>query len=430
MTADSDRAVLDAAWGHISQTRDATVSLGSFTRQRIERTIALVAGIGSAALGAQAFFASLGSSEELPGWHFSLTLLAFGPLAAMVLAGLIGRGVRVAAGIFAVSFVVCLALWPVVTAGSVPEPGSQPWIYFLVNISTLAAVLAFGLPLQLVWTIGAPLLYGLVRLIQGGFVVDLQVPLILDVSFALLLGGVLLALGWVFRSVAANVDATRAQAVDSYAAAAAAAAAEQERFAVAAFMHDSVLAALISAERATSSRERMLAVAMAREALTRLANAEQDAGEGSDAPQPVGAVADDIEREARELGVAITVRRAFPDDAPAIPGRVARALALASTQAVANSIQHAGGMGLAVSVTASTVGGADAVPGEGGAGEASVRITVSDTGPGFDLQTVPEDRLGIRGSIVARLAAIGGTAVIDTGARGTAVTLEWKHSLR
>ena len=98
-----------------------------------------------------------------------------------------------------------------------------------------------------------------------------------------------------FRSVAANVDETRARAVASYAQAAAADAAEQERVAVAALMHDSVLAALIAAERAETPRERTLAVAMAREALTRLANTEQDAGEGSDEPVGVDVVADEIE---------------------------------------------------------------------------------------------------------------------------------------
>ena len=146
-------------------------------------------------------------------------------------------------------------------------------------------MLAFPLLLQIVWTAFVPLLFGVVRLIQGSFARDYWFSVSLDVSFALILGGMILTLGWVFRSVAANVDETRARAVESYAAAAAADAAEQERIAVAALMHDSVLAALIAAERADTPRERTLAVAMAREALTRLANTEQDAEEGSDEPR-------------------------------------------------------------------------------------------------------------------------------------------------
>src|SRR5689334_22962595 len=153
------------------------------------------------------------------------------------------------------------------------------------------------------------MLFGFVRLVQGGYAAEFWFAVGLDVSFALILGGVILTLGWVFRSVAVNVDETRARAVASYAQAAAADAAEQERVAVAALMHDSVLAALIAAERAETPRERMLAAGMAREALTRLANTEQDPEEGSDEPTDASALADDIEHVARELGVEIEAER-------------------------------------------------------------------------------------------------------------------------
>ena len=240
-----------------------------------------------------------------------------------------------------------------------------------------------------------PLLFGVVRLIQVDFNRDYWYPIALDVSFALILGGLLVTLGWVFRSVAANVDETRARAVESYAAAAAADAAEQERIAVAALMHDSVLAALIAAERAHTPRERTLAVAMAREALTRLANTELDSEEGSDEPRDADSVAEDIERAALELGVRVTAHRSIEPTTPPMPGRIARALVLAATQAISNAAQHAGGSGLAVTV-------------DGSADPAGVRITVRDTGAGFDLDRVPHDRLGIRASIFARVAAVGG----------------------
>ena len=58
---------------------------------------------------------------------------------------------------------------------------------------------------------------------------------------------------------------------------------------------------LIAAERASTPREEALAVTMAREALTRLANAEQDVGEGSDEAVPVASVVSGIERAAAEL---------------------------------------------------------------------------------------------------------------------------------
>lgn len=413
MTVEAPVSLLDSAWGQIPRSREATAGIGSFTRTRVERIISIVAGFGSLVLGAQAFLTALGPSEEQEGWHLPLMVFVFAPLAVMILACFVGRGVRACAGVFAFAYVLALIAWPVAAAGSSPDPGGQPWIWYLVNIATLAAVLAFPLPVQIAWTILCPLLFGLVRLIQASDQAGVFLaPLGLDVSFALILGGVILTLGWMFRSVAANVDETRARAVASYATAAAADAAEQERVAVAALMHDSVLAALIAAERADTPRAQQLASAMAREALTRLANTEQDAHEGPDEPRDVGSVADDIALGAREVGDPIEVARTIGADSPAVPGRVARALTLAATQAIANALQHAGGVGLAVNVA-----------GEDG----RIAIEVRDRGEGFDLEEVPDDRLGIRASIFARVAAVGGTATIDSGHHGTTVRLEWRQ---
>ncbi len=413
MTAEAPVSLLDSAWGQIPRSREATAGIGSFTRTRVERIISIVAGFGSLVLGALAFLTALGPSEEREGWHFPLMLFVFVPLAVMILACFVGRGVRICAGIFAFAYVLALIVWPIAAAGSHPDPGGQPWIWYLVNIATLAAVLAFPLPVQIAWTILCPLLFGFVRLIQAGDAAGVFLPpLGLDVSFALILGGVILTLGWMFRSVAANVDETRARAVASYATAAAADAAEQERVAVAALMHDSVLAALIAAERADTPRAQTLAAAMAREALTRLANTEQAAHEGPDEPRDVNAVADDIAAGAREVGDDLDVARTVGPDSPAVPGRVARALTLAATQAIANALQHAGGVGLGVSVSG---------------GDGRISIEVRDLGEGFDLAGVPDDRLGIRASIFARVAAVGGTAQIDSGHHGTTVRLEWRE---
>ncbi|WP_137844351.1 ATP-binding protein [Microbacterium sp. 2FI] len=410
MAADTPTASLDTAWGLIPPTRAETAGIGSFTRTRVERILALSSGLGALVVGAQALVTALGPAVERPGWHEPLMLAVFVPLTAMVLACMIGRGVRITAGVFAVAYVVALAAWPIATAGTTASPTDQPWLWYLVNVATLAAVLAFPFPLQVLWTLLVPLLYGVVRLVTGGFAPDFWIAVGLEISFSLILGGMILTLGWVFRSVAANVDATRARAVSSYAQAAAADALEQERVAVAALMHDSVLAALIAAERAETPRERTLAAAMARDALTRLANAEQDVHEGSDDPRDPQSVADDLELAAREVGVELTVDRIVSDDALEVPGRVARALGLAATQAVANAVQHAGGVGLAARLEADAAG---------------LGITVRDDGEGFDLDDVPDDRLGIRASILARVAAVGGTVSIDSGSRGTIVRLAW-----
>lgn len=415
--ADADRSVLDAAWGHIPHTRENRDELGSFTRRRIERVITLCVGPGCLVLGAQSAIAAFGPGDEQPGWHIPMVLLVFVPLIAMIIACSIGRFARVFSGIFAILYPVALVIWPAVTVGSSPVATENPWIFYLINIATLAAVVAFTIVWQIIWAVFVPLLFGVVRLAQAGFAPDFWTPVALDVSFCLILGGVLVVLCWTYRTVAAGVDETRAHAVDSYAAAAAAAATENERVAVAALMHDSVLGALLAAERAETPRERGLAVAMAREALMRLANAEKDPTEGSDEPVDAEHLAHDIETSARELGVTVAVGRSLHPDTPRVPGRVARALVLATMQAVANAVQHANAEGLAVDL-------------HGHADPGGVVVRVRDTGSGFDVARIPDDRLGIRGSILARVTAVGGRTEIESGAAGTTVTMEWESGDR
>lgn len=415
--SDIGGSALDAAWGHIPHSRENAVGLGSFTRTRIERVITLLVGPGCLVLGAQAFIAAAGPGDERAGLHVPMVAAVFVPLAAMVVACLFGRFARAFSGVFAVVYVLALLVWPFVTAGSAPVASEEPWIFYLINVATVAAVVAFPLGLQLAWAVVTPLLFGAVRLVQAGFAEDFWIPLGLDVSFAFILGGVLVTLGWMYRSVAAGVDEARARAVSSYADAAATAATEHERVAVAALMHDSVLGALLAAERAETPRERTLAASMAREALTRLANAEDDPWEGTDEPVVVARLADDIEISARELGVTLAVTRAVEAGAPRVPGRVARALVLATMQAVANAVQHANARGLAVDVSAQADPGA-------------VAVRVRDGGTGFDVAAIPDDRLGIRGSILARITAVGGHAEIESSPAGTTVIMHWESGDR
>ncbi len=48
---------------------------------------------------------------------------------------------------------------------------------------------------------------------------------------------------------------------------------------------------------------------------------------------------------------------------------------------------------------------------------------VRDRGPGFALAEVPEDRRGVRESIVGRMERLGGRATIRSDAGGTEVEL-------
>ncbi len=388
----------------------AAVGAERFTQARVERIIQLVIGVGCAVLGIQAFLNALGSVQEAPAAHLPLMVAAFGPLAAMVLACVIGVGVRWAAGLLAMAFPLVLIGWFIATEGRHDLAADQPWVWYLINVAAAAAVLAFPLPAQIVWAVLIPVLYGIVRTGQLDGRSPATTTVVLEAVFGTILAGVIVSLGWMLRTAALRIDHARRDALDSAARAAATEAVESERIAVAALMHDSVLAALLAAERAQSPRERLLAATMAREALTRLANAERDVGEGSDEPVRPECIAEVIQTQAADLAVGLSVTRDVDADAAVVPGRTARALALAATQAIANAVQHAGGQGLTVGLRADARG---------------VVIEVKDAGGGFDPRRVPEDRLGIRGSIVARMAAHGGRARIDTTDEGTTVTLEW-----
>lgn len=401
------------AWSQIPSPGAAEVEFERFTGRRMERILAIVVAIGSAALGAQALIAALGAMQWSDTPHIGLVLVVFLPLAAMLVACVMGRGVKIAAGVFAVAYVLALAAWPVIVGPVDHLTGDQPWIFFLVNVGVVAAMLAFPVRIQFAWAFGMPFLYGYVRLVQGEFSREFWVTTAFDVSFTLILGVVIISLGWMFRSVAAGVDEARGQAVSSYAAAAAAAAAEEERVAMSALMHDSVLAALIAAERAEGDRARELAVGMAREALTRLANTEAAvAQEGSDEPVGTPQVVVELRRSLSELGADAIVEES--GGLGFIPGRAARALVLAARQAIGNAVAHAGGRGLHIVAE--------------GHGDEGIEVTISDTGPGFDVAAIGEDRLGIRASIFARMAGVAGTARIDSDDSGTTVTLGWQRT--
>lgn len=56
-------------------------------------------------------------------------------------------------------------------------------------------------------------------------------------------------------------------------------------------------------------------------------------------------------------------------------------------------------------------------------GRGVVELFVRDRGCGFDPETVPADRHGLRGSVIGRMREVGGTVIVDSGSFGTEVTL-------
>jgi signal transduction histidine kinase len=98
-----------------------------------------------------------------------------------------------------------------------------------------------------------------------------------------------------------------------------------------------------------------------------------------------------------------------------IPAAVGEAIVAAATQAMVNSVQHAGESPRIkrwIAIKALRPGG--------------IEVEVGDTGAGFDTQSVPTERLGVRVSIIERIGNAGGVArIVSSPGRGAVVTVSW-----
>ena len=136
----------------------------------------------------------------------------------------------------------------------------------------------------------------------------------------------------------------------------------------------------------------------------------------------IGIEAAAIEVRARGLEVHVAVARQPQEPSvPAgpVPGQVAVAMAYAVREALVNVATHAGTGQAWVDVSLAGPPAADR----------GVRVTVRDAGAGFDPAAVDPARLGLRRSIIERVADLGGRASVRSRpGEGTVVNLYWPAS--
>ncbi|MFD7919092.1 PspC domain-containing protein [Streptomyces sp. NPDC059740] len=191
----------------------------------------------------------------------------------------------------------------------------------------------------------------------------------------------------------------------------------QERAEVAAHVHDSVLHTLTLIQRnADNPRE-----------VARLARAqERELRNWLYEPRDATAAAEEAEREPTRLAEAVRRAAAEVEDKHGVPMEVVvvgdcdlderlEALIKAAREAMVNAAKY-GGEGGAVQVFAEVEG-------------RTVFVSVRDRGPGFDPENLPEDRMGVRESIIGRMRRHGGTARIRPAPDGgTMVELETERA--
>ncbi|MEU6464524.1 PspC domain-containing protein [Streptomyces sp. NPDC046976] len=188
----------------------------------------------------------------------------------------------------------------------------------------------------------------------------------------------------------------------------------QERAEVAAHVHDSVLHTLTLIQRnADNAGEvRRLARAQERDLRTWLYKPEGTGKEEADEPDTV---AEAVRRNAAEVedkhGVPIEV--VVVGDCP-LDERIGAQMQ-AAREAMVNAAKY-GGDGGAVQVYAEVEG-------------RTVFVSVRDRGPGFDFDSIPADRMGVRESIIGRMERNGGTARLRAvPGGGTEVELEMERA--
>ncbi len=327
----------------------------------------------------------------------------------MVLFALLGGG-------GALLYLWLWALTPLEPAGE--DPGVRrafPGAVVLVGLSTLAALIAAVSPWSVfvpgiietmvfgvgavAWSLGfdrsdpgKPERYGVVvRSFAAGVMIMLGIILLLKTPAALtaVLAVLLIVLGTVVLLIPRVVTlwsellAERAGRVR-----------EEQRSEIAAHLHDSVLQtlALIQNQAGASSEVARLARAQEREL--------RDWLFAGTTP-----TAEDLVTELRDIAAALELDHPVRIDVVTVgePAFTSSALVAAAREAMLNAARHAGGE-VSVYIESSAT---------------AIDVYVRDRGPGVDLDSLPADRLGVRESIIGRMARAGGSATVRPGAGET-----------
>lgn len=174
---------------------------------------------------------------------------------------------------------------------------------------------------------------------------------------------------------------------------------EEQRSEMAAHLHDSVLQtlALIQNRAGASSEAARLARAQERELRAWLydGDAPADGDLPTDLRDYAGALELDYPVRIDVVSAGLSTERA------------SGGLAAAAREAMLNAARHAGGE-ISVYIEGSAAG---------------VDVFIRDRGPGFTLDEVPSDRLGVRESIVGRMRRSGGSGSVRSDENGTEVHL-------
>jgi signal transduction histidine kinase len=182
----------------------------------------------------------------------------------------------------------------------------------------------------------------------------------------------------------------------------------QERTALAAHLHDSVLQTLALIQRRTQDPREVAALARRQERELRDWLAQRSpAAAGTSIARALEDAAAEIEVARGALVEVVVVGERVLDEA-------GEAAVAAAREAILNAAKFAAGSPISVY--------AELAP-------AQIQIFIRDRGAGFDPSRVPPDRRGLRDSIVGRMERYGGHATVrSTPGQGTEIELSLRRS--
>ncbi|WP_069160162.1 sensor histidine kinase [Nocardia altamirensis] len=316
--------------------------------------------------------------------------------------------VRKAVAAFAFGYAFAALSWPLVRTGELLEPEASLWLVWIPGLPAVA--------LCLFWR-RVPFAYlacaGIVAQVDGMLArgPDVHNPLLPEILFAFAYSAFPCAACVVFVRLGRMLDQTSSSALATATSAAAAEARRFERRRFDALTHDGVIATLLEASRAPNSP------ILAHYAQTTLRNLGRlRSGLPAQDDLDLELVVAGIRAAAAEIDDSIPLRVEPAAGAElTVPPDVATALAAATGEALRNWKKHASPVRDAACEVTVTAGPAD------------IRIDVVDDGIGFDPKAVPPDRLGLRASIVDRIAQLPGgwSAIESTPGRGSRVSVGW-----
>ena len=253
---------------------------------------------------------------------------------------------------------------------------------------------------------GALIVIGsLVRLLTNGSPLVEETSAILA-ALVLFAGAVLIALPYLLR-VIHELGAERAERIRV-----------QEHAEVAAHMHDSVLHTLTLIQRNSGDPAEVARLARAQERDLRTWLYDRRTPPGGDV-KGAGAAGENFARAVKDAAADVEDRYGVRVEVVAVGDAELddelRACVAAAREAMVNAAKYAAGASISVYAEVES----------DDSRSRRAEINVRDRGPGFDLDAVGEDRMGIRQSIVGRMERHGGRAIVRTSpGDGTEVRLE------